>query len=97
MWYIDRPKSLAVRRNDGTRVRLNAEVNATDKTTSVKSKEFGAGVWRYVADTANPKHLTVDGAFNKGQIHLEWTRRSADNYLLLTRGFHWVSEDPYNY
>ena len=39
----------------------------------------------------------ISGSFNHGSIQLELTRRSPENYLLLTRGFHWVNEEPPNY
>jgi hypothetical protein len=40
--------------------------------------------------------LTLDGAMDGRQIHMQLTRSGPEKLRLLARGFHWISEEPFN-
>jgi hypothetical protein len=41
-------------------------------------------------------HLLLIGTIDRRPVELRFHRFNAEQFLLTTRGFHWVSEDPYN-
>jgi hypothetical protein len=94
---ISDAQNMSVRCVDGTRFCLSAKKDSTDHSIKVKSPKFGDSVLHYATDPEDPRHVTIDGPFNHGSLHLDLVRRSPDSYTLLTRGFHWVNEDPPNY
>lgn len=58
-------------------------------------------------DTTKPKsvltyrrvdheHLIIDGKMHDQNVHLALTFRDPDSFLVRSRGFHWVSESPFN-
>jgi hypothetical protein len=42
------------------------------------------------------EHLLIDGRMNDQDVHLALTFRDPDSFLQRSRGFHWVSETPFN-
>jgi hypothetical protein len=40
--------------------------------------------------------LTLDGEMHRHQVHLDLRLVDRNTYLLVTRGFHWVQEYPFN-
>ncbi|HEY4304965.1 MAG TPA: hypothetical protein VGM82_10890 [Gemmatimonadaceae bacterium] len=66
-------------------------------TTSLTLADSGAKAKSTLTyDRVDPEHLIIDGAFEGQQIHLALSRRDPDSFLLRRRGFHWVSEVPFN-
>jgi len=41
-------------------------------------------------------HLTLDGTMDKHKIHAEFELLDRSKFLLVTRGFHWVQDYPFN-
>lgn len=97
--YIDgRGNPMIVKQVDGKRMRVKITLNSVEHALATISPKYGNNTLRYTTDTEQmPHHATIDGAFNNGQIHLELSRRSPDQYSLLTQGFHWIHEDPPNW
>ncbi|HEY4356083.1 MAG TPA: hypothetical protein VGN16_10080 [Acidobacteriaceae bacterium] len=97
--YIDgRGGPMIVRQVDGKRIRVNITLNGLQHSVATISPKYGNNTLHYSADAEEmPHHVTIDGPFNQGQIHLELSRRSPDQYSLLTQGFHWIHEDPPNW
>jgi hypothetical protein len=82
-----------VRPMDGPVLRFMAKVDPARRTIQVKHAKDE--VWTYTLSAgAEPATLVLDGAFHGKQIHAE-LRREPDP-LLVTRGFHWINEIPFN-
>jgi hypothetical protein len=78
---------------DGPVLRFMAKVDPARRTIQVKHAKDE--VWTYTLSAgAEPATLVLDGAFHGKQIHAE-LRREPDP-LLVTRGFHWINEIPFN-
>ncbi len=60
----------------------------TNKLTLSKTGEFTVA-------RANGR-LTLDGHLGHDQIHIESTLLDCQSFLLVSRGFHWVQEFPFN-
>lgn len=43
-----------------------------------------------------PDRLTLDGAFSGHTVHLDLRLYDRSKFLLVSRGFHWVQEYPFN-
>jgi hypothetical protein len=43
-----------------------------------------------------PVRLIVDGPLNGHKIHLELRLYDRNKFLVVSRGFHWVQQSPYN-
>ena len=43
-----------------------------------------------------PDRLTLDGTMERHKIHMELRLFDRSQFLLLSRGFHWVSPSPFN-
>jgi hypothetical protein len=41
-------------------------------------------------------HLVLTGTIDRRPVELRFHRFNPEQFLLTTRGFHWISEDPYN-
>ncbi len=42
------------------------------------------------------EHLVLTGTIDRKHVDLRYHRVNPGQFLLTTRGFHWISEDPYN-
>ncbi len=78
---------------DGPLVRLAATVDPARRTIAIKVD--GDEVWRYTLSIDGDRAtLVLDGTFRGKPLHAE-LRREPDP-LLVTRGFHWIQETPFN-
>jgi hypothetical protein len=89
---------VAVRPMDGPIVRLPATVDAARHTIEIKPKDRTdpAETWRYTLsrEGALPS-LVLDGTLRGKPFHAELHREP--DPLLVTRGFHWINEVPFNH
>ena len=81
--------------NEGS-IRFAGDINPEHHIITLTNKDQGDAHLRYIVDPADPLHLTVSGTWNKGSVAFELHRISPDAFLLQTRGFHWVSEYPFD-
>ncbi|HSJ99619.1 MAG TPA: hypothetical protein VK932_00205 [Kofleriaceae bacterium] len=80
---------------DGPLVRFGATVKPAERTIEITAGPGGVETWRYTRSTDGERtSLVVDGTFRGERIHAELRREPEP--LLLTRGFHWVNEAPFN-
>ncbi|HET9624610.1 MAG TPA: hypothetical protein VFP84_24755 [Kofleriaceae bacterium] len=52
--------------------------------------------WRAARDPGDPTHLALSGAIDGHPVEIKLERFDADKLLLRSRGFHWISEAPFN-
>lgn len=92
------PRALWIRPLSGRQRAYELEVDAASRTITVKRydddfKLIGESeTWTYTRPA--PDRLIIDGKHHSGQLHVELHR--APDPLLLTRGFHWINEAPFN-
>jgi hypothetical protein len=81
---------------DGFYDRVDFKLDAEKKSLTIDPKPGQTvAVWSYVQ--ADENHLTLSGALD-GHTRVLTLRRDTRKreYRLVTRGFHWVNESPYN-
>jgi hypothetical protein len=93
---VQRKSSITVRTADTSFIRFDSKIDAQKQTIAITSKKFGDGVLHYAVDPANARHLSISGNLGKGELAFDMERINPDSFPMLTRGFHWINEYPYN-
>ncbi len=84
--------ALSVRFMDDSRVVWRAHVDDAAKTIVIELRDAPPATWRFTRPDAD--HLVLDGALAGHRHHVELVR--VPDGLLVTRGFHWIQERPFN-
>ena len=82
-------------RMKGPRAFYNAHVDEKKKTLELSQRRGGSQKVDLSFTRPTPDLLTLDGTLDGLKTHIELSR-DPGNFLLQTRGFHWISESPYN-
>jgi hypothetical protein len=90
------PKTAIFQRMDDSFARFVASINTTDRRLALtkrddKKWEAGFGYERSASD-----RLTLDGSMDGHQIRMQLQRQDETRFLLVSRGFHWIQEYPFN-
>lgn len=93
---FDVPGQMAVFHMNEFRDRYNVEVD-TKKKTLAMTERFNPDRKTTVAwHQPAPDRLTLEGTFDGRKIRALMHRTEPPEFLLLTRGFHWINEYPFN-
>jgi len=84
---------VAIHLTDGTIVRL-----AGKDDPGAKTMELNSGSWKDQLTYARPDadRLVVRGPYRGRRLDVEMRKIPLDRFLLVSRGFHWISERPFN-
>lgn len=92
---IQAPTSVTVQRMDDSFVNYRAQIDMEASTfTLTPSADQPGQVLKFTQVTAT--RLLVDGTLDGHLIHIETSLLDHHKFRLLTRGFHWIQEYPYN-
>lgn len=93
---FDFPESMAFQRIDDSFARYQADINANAKTM-VLSKVADKN-WKANFSFARPAldQLILDGDMDGHKTHLQLKLVDRNSFRLVSRGFHWISEVPFN-
>jgi len=93
---FDRPGAIVFQRMNDLNVFYAATVDTTAGT--IAPTPVPNATWTTPLRFQRPaqNRLTLDGEMQHHQVHLELQLVDRNTYLLLTRGFHWVQEYPFN-
>lgn len=86
---------LSIREATGTRTNFNTaydEAKHTLKITAARLKREG----EFTYSQPDPQHLILRGTMNGAPMVAQFHRLDESGMLLLSRGFHWINEDPFN-
>jgi hypothetical protein len=89
------PGSLFIRNAAGARVRFQAKYDESKHTlslTSTQLKQKGD----FIYSQPDAQHLVLRGSLDGNPIVAGFHRFDASQFLLTSRGFHWINEDPFN-
>jgi hypothetical protein len=86
--------SIAFWRMDDTVLQYGAKVDTAAKTIALTSGTAAAGTLTY--NQAAADRLVFDGTAGRHVVHLDTRLVDHTRFLLLSRGFHWVQEFPFN-
>ena len=93
------PTAVSIQRMDDAFVTYRAAVDEGRRTITVNmfnrpNDRDWAGRFSFERPAAD--RLTLDGTMDGRQLHLQLRLFDEKNFLLLSRGFHWIQEYPFN-
>ncbi len=93
---FDFPERMAFQRMDSSLASYGASINVNDKILALTKS--GDKNWKAVFHFARPaeNQLTLDGDMDGHAIHMDLQLLDRNKSLLVSRGFHWIQESPYN-
>jgi hypothetical protein len=89
--------AMSFQRMDDTFQNFPAKLDTTAKTialTSAPNTVVGTDVFKF--DRPHPERLILDGTLNGRAIHIEARLFDPARFPLLSRGFNWIQERPFN-
>jgi uncharacterized membrane protein YphA (DoxX/SURF4 family) len=90
------PDRMAFQRMDDSFARYGASINTNDKTIALT--KGGDKDWKanFNFQRAAEAQLILDGNMDSHKVHMQLHLVDRSKFLLVSRGFHWVEEYPFN-
>jgi hypothetical protein len=93
---FDRPGTLAIQTMDGHRVRYSIDPQAGDSVFALTKRGDAAWTSKLSYRRTGPESMEVQGKFDGQNVRAVLRRTDPPEFLLTTRGFHWINEYPFN-
>lgn len=93
---FDYPTMVAVQLTSDSRRRYGVKLDAAHKTMALAKRDDPAWKSSLAYQRPAPDRLTLEGTFGGHKVRASLHRVEESKLLLITRGFHWVNEDPFN-
>jgi len=90
------PTFITVQKMNGELSRYGMKLDMEKKQLSITKRAPPAWNADFAIDNTQPDQLVLDGQMQGHKIHAKLTRQDEKKLLLNSRGFHWVSEYPFN-
>jgi hypothetical protein len=81
---------------DGPAVRFTGPIDPKTKTMKLTRRGEGQPSGEFSVDSSNPGLITLSGELDGKKIQARLRKLDEKDFLLRTRGFHWISEFPFN-
>jgi hypothetical protein len=91
---FDRPTQAAFQRMNDTFVPYAAKIDTSAKTVTLTRSGGSPSSWSY--EQPSPDVLVLNGSIDGRKMQIQARLFDRSNFLLVTRGFHWVQEYPFN-
>jgi hypothetical protein len=88
--------AVSFQRMDSTFVGYGAKIDPKDGSLTITSAVKDAPASRFAIERPDPQRLILDGQLDGHKIRMETRRFDHTQFLLLTRGFNWIQERPFN-
>jgi hypothetical protein len=92
---FDRPGAMALQRMNDTVVFYGVAIDASAGSIA-PTQPANAWTTPLRFQRSAPDRLILDGDMNHHRVHMELRLFDRNDFLLVTRGFHWVQEYPFN-
>ena len=93
---FDFPERVSFQRMDDTFAGYGASINVNDKTLALTKNDDKNWKGDFHFQRTAPDQLTLDGNMDGHTIHMQLQLVDRNKFLLVSRGFHWIQEYPYN-
>jgi len=93
---IQNPTSVSFWRMDDTVLTLPGKVDAAAQMIAFRGAAEATADDVLTFDQPTPERLVLDGVLNEKRLHIETRKFDRQKFLLVSRGFHWVQELPFN-
>jgi hypothetical protein len=90
------PTGMSFQRMDDTFAFYGAKIDMDAKRIAVSKPADKAWSAAFTFDRPAPDRLVLDGEMDGHKIHMQLALFDRNRFLLVTRGFHWVQEYPFN-
>ena len=93
---FDFPERMAFQRMDDSFARYGAAIS--DQNQTIAFTKDGDKNWKanFTFQRVAPDRLILDGIMDSHQIHMQLQLMDRSKFVLVSRGFHWISEYPFN-
>jgi hypothetical protein len=92
---FDRPQQAAFQRMNDTFVLYGAKIDTSAKTVTL-TRSNPTVPFRFSYEQPSPELLVLKGSIDGHTMQMEARLFDRSNFLLVSRGFHWVQEYPFN-
>jgi hypothetical protein len=93
---FDYPGMIAVQLMSDSRLRYPLKLDADKKTLALTRRDDPAWHADFSYEESEPGVLTLEGTFEGKKVRARLRRTDPSGFLLLSRGFHWINEYPFN-
>jgi hypothetical protein len=90
------PQVVAFQRMDDSFVRYGAAINSGEKTVALTKFDDKSWKANFTFQQPEASQLVLDGEMDHHKLHMQLQLVDRNKFLLVSRGFHWVQEYPYN-
>jgi hypothetical protein len=93
---FDFPELVAFQRMDDSYARYSASIDVNDKTLALTKGDDKNWKADFHFQRGAQDQLTLDGNMDGHTMHMQLQLVDRNKFLLVSRGFHWIQEYPYN-
>ncbi|PYQ54623.1 MAG: hypothetical protein DMF53_29210 [Acidobacteria bacterium] len=93
---FDYPGMFALQLTSDSRQRYRIKLDEAHTTMALTKRDDPAWKSTLKYQRPAPDRLTLEGMFDGHKLQASLHRADESKFLLLTRGFHWVNEYPFN-
>jgi hypothetical protein len=93
---FDYSEALAIQLTSDSRRRYGLKLDAAKKTLALTKRDDPAWKAALAYRQPAPDRLLVEGTFDGRKVRASLHRIEEPKFLLITRGFHWINEFPFN-
>lgn len=93
---FDFPDYMAFQRIDGTLAYYGASFDTKHSSVAFTNNRNPKQKASFTYQRPAPDQLTLDGEMDSHKVHMQLRLADQKQFLLLSRGFHWIQEYPFN-
>jgi hypothetical protein len=93
---FDNPKMLAIQLMSDSRNRYMLNQDASARTLALSKRDDPAWKTSFSYRQLDSEHLEMEGKLDGKTIRAKLHRTDSRSFLLISRGFHWINEYPFN-
>lgn len=90
---FEAPTRMSLQRMDDTFLNRTVNIDTAKKVVQVTDKDWTTDL---TYERSDDDHMTVDGAIQGKRYGFVLKRFDREKFLLVSRGFHWIQEAPFN-
>ena len=93
---FDFPTRMAFQRMDDSFARYGASINVNGKILALTNNDDKNWKASFAFQRPAPDQLVLDGDMDSHKVHMQLKLLDRNTFLLVSRGFHWIQETPFN-
>jgi hypothetical protein len=90
------PSRVTLQRMDDSTVRYGASIDSQRNTLALSKNDDKNWKANFIFQRPSPNQLILDGDMDNQKIHMQLGLVDPSKFQLVSRGFHWIQEFPFN-